>query len=321
KSQHLYAIRAFEQLCNAKTEGAFLASQRLFFEPGELVSKDIKIDIGTAGSVTLVLQALMLPCLFTEKAINIKLRGGTDVAWSPSSDYFKYVVLPQLCRFSKELDMKIVRRGYYPKGGGLVEFYIKPRWHVSDYDSFEDFLTELATSCPAIKLVERGGLKRIIGLSHAAEGLAKARVAERQAEAAAAVLNHCFQGIKTDIDIQYCPSTSMGSGITLWAIFSTKDKQNPICLGADALGERGKRAEAVGEEAAQALTAEINSQAAVDKHLADTLIPYMPLVRPSRIKTSQLTSHTITNIYVVEQFLGKAFEIDEKNKEIWTMMQ
>jgi len=121
----------------------------------------------------------------------------------------------------------------------------------------------------------------------------------------------------------YSETLSTGSGITLWAIFSKQedeiDLNNPIRLGADALGERGKKAELVGEEAAKTLTAEIRSNAPVDMHLADQILPIMALVSKSKIKTSKITNHTKTNIYTIEKFLGKAFSINESNNIISTI--
>ena len=108
---------------------------------------------------------------------------------------------------------------------------------------------------------------------------------------------------------------STGSGITLWAVFSKNkdeiDIQNPVILGADCLGEKGKKAEDVGTEAAERLMSEINSKAPVDSHLADQILKYIALLQESKIKTSKITRHTKTNIYVIEKFLGKKFEIDE----------
>jgi len=108
-------------------------------------------------------------------------------------------------------------------------------------------------------------------------------------------------------------------------VFSLKkdeiDVSNPIRLGADALGERGKKAEIVGQEAAKNLITEIESKAPVDAHLADQILPIMALVSNSKIKTSKITSHTKTNIYTIEKFLGKTFSIDENHNIISTKIK
>jgi len=95
--------------------------------------------------------------------------------------------------------------------------------------------------------------------------------------------------------------------------------QNPIRLGADALGEQGKKAEKVGIEAANNLIKEINSKTPVDTHLADQIVKYLAIVRDSKIRTSKITNHTKTNIYTIETFLGKIFGIDENENIISTI--
>ena len=126
-----------------------------------------------------------------------------------------------------------------------------------------------------------------------------------------------------NIRIEYNDALSTGSGITLWAIFSKNkdeiDMQNPIRLGADAMGERGKKAEIVGADAANSLIREIDSKAPVDRHLADQILNFMALASKSKIKTSMLTGHAKTNIYAIEKFLGKTFEINEKENIISTI--
>ena len=85
-------------------------------------------------------------------------------------------------------------------------------------------------------------------------------------------------------------------------------------LGADVLGERGKRAEDVGKEAAQVLKREIESGASIDHWMVDQIIPYMSLAtwrtgKPSRVRIPPLTKHAETNIWVVKKFLQVDFEI------------
>ncbi len=306
KNQHLYCIKALEKLCNAKTEGAELGSMKLKYVPGKIKGQTISIDIGTAGSVTLLLQSLLLPAFFSNSKVRFKISGGTDVQWSPQFDYFANVVIPQLQRFSEMIEISLVKRGYYPKGGGKVDIKIKPK-----------FSLEKIKEAPQINLIEQYNLIQIKGISHASLDLQKAQVAERQARSARIALGrfNCPINIRTE----YRETLSTGSGITLWAIFSKDldeiDIFNPIRIGADALGERGKRAEDVGKEAADKLIQEINSKAPVDSHLADNLIPFLALFG-GRIKVSKITPHTLTNIYTCEQFLGKIFELDEDKKII-----
>ncbi len=308
KNQHLYCIKALESLCNAKTEGREVGSTSLKYFPGELEARNLDLDIVTAGSITLVLQSLLLPCVFIDKPIKIRISGGTDTKWSQPVDYFRHVLVPQLARFA-DIDFRVLKRGYYPKGGGIVETRITPKYRLKDSHTFEDFFESLKKNSLKFNLTEQGNLLKIKIISHASRDLEKASVAERQSNAAKEALKKL--GCAIEIQDEYCNTASTGSGITCVAIFSKCDEidfKNPIVLGADSLGERGKKAEVVGEEAAKNLLQEIESGAPVDKHLGDNLIPF--LIFGGQIKVSEITDHLKTNIYVVQKFLGKMFEID-----------
>jgi len=313
KNQHLCCINAIKQMYNIDVEGAFLGSEKLKLVPGKQISQSIKADIGTAGSVTLLLQSLLLPCLFTPKIKNIELTGGTDVSWSPQIDYFNSIILPHLSPYAEKISLNIEKRGYYPKGSGKITLKIKPKYN----------LENLNTS-PRFNLLEQGDLLQIKGISHASKDLQGSEVAERQARSAKLELSHLK--VPIHIDTSYSETLSSGSGITLWALFSkhgedrsvktfsfSDEKETgfsyPGILGSDVLGERSKPAENIGKEAASKLLYEILSKSPVDQHLADNLIPFLALVKGS-IKTSKITAHTKTNIYACNQFLGDIFEIE-----------
>ena len=317
KNQHLFCIKALEKLCNAASEGAFLGSTSLKYFPKKIEGKTIDIDMQTAGSITLFFQSLLLPSLFANKTVKFNIIGGTDTKWSPSIDYFKEVFLPQIQKYA-DIECKLIKRGYYPKGNGKVEIKIKPIYKISDFNNFNEFYDNIKSNAPKINLAEQGQLMQIKGISHASSSLQNAQVAERQAKSAEIALKNYKCPI--NLQIQYSQTLSTGSGITLWAIFSKQqdeiDIKNPIRLGADALGEIGKKAEIVGKEAAQSLINEIESKAPVDMHLADQILPFMALASNSKIKTSKITNHTKTNIYAIEKFLGKTFEIDESKNII-----
>ena len=317
KHQHLFCIKALEKLCSAKANGAFLGSTSLQYFPGKIEGKTIDIDIQTAGSISLFLQAVLLPSMFADKPVRLNVIGGTDGKFAAPIDYFNNVFLPQLQKFAG-IECRLIKRGYYPKGNGKVQIKIDPIYKISDFTDFNEFFANLKKNAPKINLTEQGNLIQIKGISHASSDLQNANVAERQAKAAEIALSKYKYPI--NIQISYSETLSPGSGITLWAIFSTKkdeiDIKNPIRLGVDALGEKGKKAEIVGKEAAQNLINEIESKAPVDMHLADQVLSLMALISNSKIKTSKLTNHAKTNIYAIEKFLGKTFSIDESDNII-----
>ncbi len=318
KNQHLYCVKALQELCGAEAEGAELGSTFLKYYPKKIVAKNLNIGIETAGSITLLMQALLLPSIFASRPISINITGGTDTKWSSNFDFFNNILLPQLQRFAK-IEAKLLKRGYYPKGNGRVEIKINPKFKLNDFSSFGEFHAHLRQNSNPYNLLEQHHLIQIKGISHASKNLENAKVAERQAEYSLKTLKQKYN-VPIQITSQYQDTLSTGSGITLWAVFSKNkediDENNPIRLGADSLGERGKSAEVVGQEAAENLIKEIESKAPVDRHLADQILPFMALIGNSKIKASEITNHCKTNIYTIEQFLGKVFEVDYNNKTI-----
>lgn len=298
KNQHLYCIRALEQLCDARTQGAELGSEYLKYEPGKIRPKTLNIDIGTAGSITLMMQTVLLPSIFAGK-MRITVKGGTDVSWSMPFDFFRQLLIPYLTDFA-DIDVELIRRGYYPKGGGKVDIKIRPRFQLDS--SFKDMLLAIRKDVPPLDIARQGNLERISGLSHTSLLLEKAKVAERQAKEARKRLAHL--DVPIDIKSEYYDTYSPGSGITLFAECAH------TTLGADALGERGKPSERVAQDAAAKLIRELDSGAPVDSHMADNLIPILAIIGGA-IKVSKVTSHTLTNIYTVENFLGKIFTVDK----------
>ncbi len=312
KNQHLHCVKALQQLCSAKVDGAHLGSESLTFYPDNIQAKNIEIDIGTAGSITLLLQAVLLPCLFANRKFTLKIKGGTDVRWAMPYDFFKEVLVPQIKKYA-DIQVSLIKRGYYPKGGGEVELKIKPLYKTSDFSTFEEFWGFLKKEDKKIMLTEQGSLQQIKGVSHASKNLEQGEVAERQAKAADVSLSQFKAPIH--IRTEYNDALCSGSGITVYAICSEELEKNPVILGGDALGEKGKMAENIGREAANNLIKQIISDAAVDEHMADNLIPFLGLFG-GEIKVADITAHTKTNIYTTEKFLGKIFKVDKANDMI-----
>lgn len=312
KHQHLNCVKALEILCNAKPKMDFLGSTELFYTPNKIEGKTISIDIGTAGSITLLLQSVLLPSLFADKKTIIKLTGGTDVPWSPSFDYFNNILIPQLRRFSN-IEVMLEKRGYYPKGNGTMTIKINPKYKLYGYDNFKQFRTILEEEISPVSLTEQGQLIQIKGISHASHNLQDAEVAERQAESARLQLSKLSCPIQ--IRTEYQNTASTGSGITLWAQFLNSSSEAPIILGSDKLGEKGVRSEKIGSAAADLLIKEIRSGSPVDKNMADQILPFFSLI-DSEIQASELTPHTLTNIWTIKQFLGDIFKVDKINNII-----
>jgi RNA 3'-phosphate cyclase len=302
KRQHLSCIDALKQLAKAQVNGDRAGSVSLEFLPGAMSAGAFFIDIGTAGSITLLLQALLLPCMFAAGEVRLTIKGGTDTRWSIPVDFFTHVILPFYNQFAS-IEIKNIRRGFYPKGQGCIDLTVIPSFHVNDFNRIKEFISRLRNSGAAIHLTDAPDPIRIEGISSASRQLKNAGVAERQVEGAAAIMGARYP---LKLDCKYQRTASPGTVITLWAV----GEKEVVRAGADALGEKGVRAEEVGATAARKLLKILNSDAAVDRHLADNLIPLLAVVGGA-IKSDKITGHIRSNIYVCEQFLDIRFRIDE----------
>jgi RNA 3'-phosphate cyclase len=286
-TQHLVGTQALSQLCDGKLEGDFLGSEEIKFYPGEIQEKNLHLKIETAGSITLVLQTLILPSLFSPSSIKIYFEGGaTDTFFSPSIDYFRYVFLRMLEKMGGKVGIDIKKRGYYPEGEANVEVEIFP------------------SKLKNLSLTERGNFQKITVISGASDFLKEKKVSERQVAGVKEVLGKLK--LLTEEKIEYYQTQCPGSQICLIADF-----ENTV-IGTDNLGKIGKRAEDVGKEAALELLKEQKSNACLDKHLADQILPFMALVSGTpQVSVSEITEHCKTNIWVIEKFLEGKFEIKE----------
>jgi RNA 3'-terminal phosphate cyclase (ATP) len=288
RPQHLESVNVAAKLCNAETKGVKLDSCELWFKPNEIVNGKITAEIGTAGSIPMLLSTVLPICTYSKGEIEIHvLNGGTDVHYSPTINYMKHVFLPMLEQMGLKTSLIIKRFGYYPKGMGEVTLTVTP-----------------VTTLKPITMEEFGSITEIKGIS-VCTFLEKQRVAERQTESAINVLTKL--GYKTNIQVVNDQSNPIqkGSSLVLW----TQTTKGAM-LGADAIGERGKPSETVGKEAAKKFLKETEAEATVDIHLADMLVPYIALANgSSSYLTRKITDHIKTNIWLTEKILDSKFQV------------
>ncbi|OGS49598.1 MAG: RNA 3'-terminal-phosphate cyclase [Euryarchaeota archaeon RBG_16_68_12] len=283
-AQHSTAIQAVGKVCGARLEGVAVGSTALEFHPGTLRGGSFSFDVGTAGSITLVLQAC-LPAAFAAGNVEITVRGGTDVPWSPPLDYFGHVFLRLLGKMGGRAKVDVAMRGYYPRGGGLVRVAVEepPEWR-------------------PLRLAPRGDIERIAGRAHISN-LPEA-VVKRMKSAALQRLSG-FSEVRVH-DETLGPDRAVGPGgaIVLWA-----DTPETV-LGGSALAERGKRAEKVGEEAVVELLKEIEAGATLDVHAADQVLAYVAMAKEdSEFLVREVSEHTRTMMWLLGSFLGTQFEV------------
>ena len=283
KAQHLTGILAAAQLCDAVVKGAEVGSIEIEFVPKKIRFGKFKFDIGTAGAITLVLQAIIPIAAFAPSKVKLELTGGTNVSWSPTIEYFQNVFCDYAEKFGLLINCEVEKHGFYPKGGGFVKVEVMP-----------------VKSPKPLDLTTRGKFFGIKAFSMASEDLQKPQVAERQ-------LDGFSKNMPADAKIKgfsnYVKSFSTGSSISAHALYEN------CKLACSAIGEKNKRAEDVGKECAVDLAREIASAATADRHMADQLIPFLGLFGGSFV-TSEITDHTRTNIWVTEKFIERKFRIE-----------
>lgn len=284
-AQHLTAVKGVASLCSATVEGAQVGSTALVFRPQKISAGMHRLDVGTAGSIPLVLQSCLLASARTIDVTELEIVGGTNVRMSPAIDYYEQVLLPMLSRMRLNVSLRIVRRGFYPQGGGMVTASIVGAARLEGLDLRErGELLQLGGTCFSQNLPDHV-CKRI---SHAAM--------------------EAFLGERTTMRSERTTGASSGAGIQLHARYA-----NTI-LGGDALGERGIPSEQVGASAASALKVEIDGGGTLDVHAADQLLPYMALAdSASCFKVREATEHLRTHAWLIERFLGTEITIERSN--------
>ena len=126
RPQHLTAIKILQKVANAKVIGAEIGSTEIKFTPGNIENLELVEDVGTAGSIPLILQVLIPVIAISKKQLDLKIKGGTDVLWSPTIDYTQHVLQEAYSRMGINFSFELIKRGYYPKGGGEIELHITP---------------------------------------------------------------------------------------------------------------------------------------------------------------------------------------------------
>lgn len=281
RPQHLTAVRAVAAVCNATLQGDEIGSQELHFTPqsspraGEYhFDVEDAAEYGSAGAVTLIMQAVLWPLLFASDTSQVTLRGGTHVPFSPPFHYLQHVFQPAIARFGVQVDMQLDRWGWMPAGEGQISALIEPVKQLS------------AVSFTPVDHDVVRGVAAVTNLP--------AHIAQRMANRAANLLRE--RGIDPAIQPVRERGPGPGAGIFLWVPQA----------GFGQLGRKGYPADRVAEDAvAELLTFIENGDAAVDHHLADQLLIPMTLAQGrSTFTTNRLSSHTLTNASIVRQWLG-----------------
>ena len=293
RNQHTFAVKTIGDICNAKMQGVCVGSQSIKFFPGEIRSGEFEIDVKTAGSLSLLLQAILPIAVHAPSEIKLLMKGGTDVPMAPPYDYLRSVFLPMMCDLGLDIVLCLGRRGHYPKGNGTISCDVQPKLRMKPIQ---------------YKLEKPFEIGKINGAAHAVQ--LPEHVVDRMISSATEELKKHKLKIG-NIESLWCkpkydPHVGPGTGITLW----TKTNHQTYLAG-DSLGKKGLPAEKVGKIAAQNLIQQIKYGKPIDYHLADQLVIWMVISDyPSVIETGRITLHTLTNIEIAKQITNANFEIE-----------
>jgi RNA 3'-terminal phosphate cyclase (ATP) len=277
KRQHLTAVRTAALLCGAVVEGAELGSTRIVFRPGEVVAGEHVVDIGSAGSVPLVLQTIALPLALANAPSRITVRGGTHARQAPPYPFLEEAWLPLVRRMGARIELALISSGFYPAGGGEVVMTVAP----------SQALAPLHLGDPVVSSTLR--LRAIVsGLS---EEIARREVAD----AVSLLPGEPLESATAVVE-------SPGKGNAMWLV--ARDEGTSVCNVFAGIGEIGVRAEEVGQGVARSFLDWRATGASVEAHLADQLMLPIALAGEGSFTCSELTLHSRTNIEVIRAFTG-----------------
>jgi RNA 3'-terminal phosphate cyclase (ATP) len=287
--QHLAAVLAAGRISNAEVNGDFVGSSDLSFTPGKVVPGEYTIDIGTAGSTTLVLQTLLPPLILAAEPSLIHLTGGTHNPGAPTFDFLARAFVPLLNRMGPKVEVTMHAPGFYPQGGGRISALITP-----------------AAKLLPLHLVERGPIVRrrvravVVGLAR--------EIAEREVRTLVALL----RWPESDFQIEeVSPHVSRGNYLAV------ELESSQLIEVFTSLGQRGIPAEVVARYLVTLLNGYLASDAAVGHYLADQLLLPMALAEAGSYLATELSQHTLTHAEIIHRFLDIEPDFTPLSNRTW----
>ena len=284
--QHTTAIRAVAEMTGSSVSGNTVGSSELIFEPGNEQRSDIKMDVGSAGSLSLVLQATLLAGRKNSERLTLDLVGGTNVMWAPPIDSYELVLFPLMKKMGIDARVDIIERGFYPIGGGHVIATLDPIGKIKPLELTRlGKLNNITVRCFTQRLSERFSSDMI--------------------DACAKTLGDECELV---FDIQEGRGNSRGSGLILVANYENGK------LSSNVLTSRGHSGSQSGIDAAKDLLQEMSTGSTIDVHTADQLLPYMAMAEgKSSFVVSRISKHLLSQMDTLESFLDVRFGVERKN--------
>ncbi|HEY4261663.1 MAG TPA: RNA 3'-terminal phosphate cyclase [Schlesneria sp.] len=310
KQQHLTALRAAQEICQATVVGDTIGSSSFTFYPGEVVPGNYRFAIGTAGSATLVLQAILPPLLIADQPSRVILEGGTHNPWAPPFDFLQRSYLALVNRMGPRVTARLEQAGFYPAGGGRFIVEIEPAKRAESLTHSSGTPGDLGLS--SFHLLERGEICSQIGrvlLYNLPD-----HIADRELEE----LARLAQWEPDCLFREHTKARGPGNAVVIEVV---GEHVTEVFIG---IGEQGTKAEIVAQRAFEEMREYLNTDVPVGPHLADQLILPMALSawqtgtpdhrRQGSFRTVSLTDHSKTQIAVVQAFLATSIVIEEEGQ-------
>ncbi|MGO4382573.1 RNA 3'-terminal phosphate cyclase [Pseudoduganella sp. RAF53_2] len=278
--QHLVAVTAAAQICNAEVTGAALGSVQLEFTPGPVRAGVFEFSIGSAGSCTLVLQTLIPALLYAPGQSVVRVSGGAHNPKAPPAEFLQRAFCRAMSAMGASVDVRLERAGFYPAGGGAVQASIQP---VHEWQQLD--------------LMTRG--ERRDGYAESLVAGVPSGVARRELSCVASAMGWDEAQLRTCV----LPE-AWGPGN---ALLMTLDHEHvtEVFVG---FGEKSLRAETLAKQVVQEARLYIASGAAVSEYLADQLMLPMALAGGGQFTVDRVSEHARTNAEIIGLFLPVRFE-------------
>ncbi len=294
RRQHLKVIQACQEMCQGTASNAVVGSKEITYAPkGRFKGGEYHWDIGTAGSTTMMAQTLLPLACFAGKPSKFRLEGGLFQDFAPSAYHMKFVLLPILEQMGIQAELEIVRPGYVPRGGGIIEIEVEP-----------------VKKLKPLGLTEQGEILGIKGIALSSH-LKGREVSHRMAGECQKALSS--YGYKAELEEIYDESSlQVGAALAIYGETSSGSR-----IGSDRAGRPGRSSESIGRYVAQSFVEDVKTGAAVDRYIADQLIIYAGLAEgTSRYSIPRIIEHVETNLWLIEEFLGAKTRIKDDFIEI-----
>lgn len=289
KPQHLTAVTAAAEIGRARVDGASVGSREFTFVPGEVVAGEYHFAIGTAGATMLVLQTVLPPLMIARAPSVVTLEGGTHNKHAPPFDFLQKAFLPLVNRTGPHVSLELERYGFYPPGGGRINVYVEPR--------SEPRRLELETRGPVEARCARALVVKL-----------PTSIAERELQVIREQLGWADEELQVE---------TSGNALSPGNVVMIEIRSQHLTELFTSVGERGLRAEAVAEQAANEAANYLKTGAPVGEHLADQLLIPLALAGGGSYTTGPPSLHTTTNIEIIKLFLDVEINLTRLSGYVW----